>query len=203
MSSPGSVTDWLARLPEGDQEAARRLWQHYYPRLVGLALQRLRGAPGRHGDAEDVALSAFASFCRGAEQGRFPDLFGRDGLWRLLVVITARKAANLLQHERRQKRGGSRVRTFSDLQDDDPDGEGASFADLLGREPDPQFAAQTAEEARRLLAALADPRLQAVAVWKMEGRTNEEIATFLGRSVPTVERKLRLIRTLWEAEEES
>ena len=74
MSSPGSVTDGLARLPQGDQEAVRNLWQRYYPRLVGLALQQLRGAPARQADAEDVALSAFAGFCRGAERGRFPDL---------------------------------------------------------------------------------------------------------------------------------
>ena len=39
-----------------------------------------------------------------------------------------------------------------------------------------------------------------MAVWKLEGHTNEEIAALLGRSVPTVERKLRLIRKLWEGE---
>jgi DNA-directed RNA polymerase specialized sigma24 family protein len=200
MSSPGSVTDWLAGLSQGDQEAIRQLWQRYFPRLVGLARQRLRGSPARQGEAEDVALSAFDSFCRGAEQGRFPDLFDRDDLWRLLVVITARKAANLLKRERRQKRGGGVV-TFSDLPED-PGGSGPPFADLLGREPDPQFAAQAAEEARRLLAALGDPVLQSVAVWKMEGRTNEEVAALLGRSLPTVERKLRLIRALWEGEGE-
>jgi DNA-directed RNA polymerase specialized sigma24 family protein len=72
MSSPGSGTDWLSRLPQGDQEAVRRLWQRYYPRLVGLARQRLRGAPARQEDAEDVALSAFANFCRGAAGAASP-----------------------------------------------------------------------------------------------------------------------------------
>jgi len=199
VSSPGSVTDWLARLPQGDQEAVRKLWQRYYPRLVGLALQQLRGAPARQADAEDVALSAFAGFCRGAERGRFPDLFDRDDLWRLLVVMTARKAANLVRDERRQKRGGGRVVNFSDLPEDRT-GEEPPFADLLASEPDPRVAAQTAEECRRLLAALHDAGLRAVAVWKLEGHTNEEIAGLLGRSVPTVERKLRLIRKLWGGE---
>src|SRR5262245_26655766 len=200
MSSPGSVTDWLARLPQGDQEAVRQLWQRYYPRLVGLALQQLRGAPARPADAEDVALSAFAGFCRGAERGRFPDLGDRDDLWRLLVVLTARKAANLARAERRQKRGGGgRVRSFSDLPEGGT-GEEPPFADLLARDPDPQVAAQTAEECRRLLAALGDAGLRAVAVGKLEGHTNQEIAALLGRSVPTVERKLRLIRKLWGGE---
>jgi DNA-binding CsgD family transcriptional regulator len=42
--------------------------------------------------------------------------------------------------------------------------------------------------------------LRDVAVWKMEGYTNEEIAGQLGRSVPTVERKLASIRKIWERE---
>jgi DNA-binding CsgD family transcriptional regulator len=39
-----------------------------------------------------------------------------------------------------------------------------------------------------------------VALWKMEGHTNEEIAAKLQRSAGTVERKLQLIRRIWEAE---
>src|SRR5262249_36398416 len=64
--------------------------------------------PRRAADEEDVALSALASFCRGAEQGRFPRLEDRDDLWALLVVIAARKAVDLRQREGRQKRGGGR-----------------------------------------------------------------------------------------------
>ena len=53
---------------------------------------------------------------------------------------------------------------------------------------------------RRLLGLLGDTELRSVAVWKMEGWTNEEIAQQIGRSLPTVERKLRMIRGLWEKE---
>ena len=106
MAADDSVSAWLDRLQAGDPSAAHRLWQRYFPRLVGLARQKLRDAPRRVADEEDVALSAFGSFCRAAEAGRFPDLLDRDGLWRLLVVITARKAAHLLRDQGRQKRGG-------------------------------------------------------------------------------------------------
>jgi DNA-directed RNA polymerase specialized sigma24 family protein len=41
--------------------------------------------------------------------------------------------------------------------------------------------------------------LRAVAVWKMEGYSNEEIATKMNRAVGTVERKLKLIRETWQA----
>ncbi len=195
MASPGSVTYWIGRLKEGDPEAAQRLWQSYFQRLVRLARGRLRTAPRRAADEEDVALAAFDSFCRGAEAGRFPRLADRDDLWQLLVLLCARKASNLVRLERRQRRGGGKVQNLSALDDGD---EADAFANLVGREPDPEFAAQVAEECRRRLAQLDDAALQAVAVWKMEGHTNEEIAAKLGRSAGTIERKLRLIRRIWE-----
>jgi DNA-directed RNA polymerase specialized sigma24 family protein len=78
---------------------------------------------------------------------------------------------------------------------------------VIGWEPTPEFAAQMAEECRRLLDALPDAEVRSIAVWKMEGRTTEEIADRLG-VVPrdpsgARERRLRLIRTLWGEEEES
>ena len=57
-----------------------------------------------------------------------------------------------------------------------------------------------AEECGRLLSLLGDGDLRKLAIWKMEGYTNEEIAGKLGRSVPTVERKLARIRQAWERE---
>ena len=45
-----------------------------------------------------------------------------------------------------------------------------------------------------LLAGLGDEELRSVAVWKLEGYTNEEIAAQLGRAPSTVARKLQLIR---------
>ena len=47
-------------------------------------------------------------------------------------------------------------------------------------------------------------RLRQIALWKLEGRTNQEIAVSLGyQSVRTVERKLRLIRGKWKASDPS
>jgi DNA-directed RNA polymerase specialized sigma24 family protein len=67
MASGGSVTRWLQQLQAGDPAAVQRLWERYYPRLVGLARKKLRDAPRRLADEEDVALSAFHSFCRSAK----------------------------------------------------------------------------------------------------------------------------------------
>ncbi len=45
--------------------------------------------------------------------------------------------------------------------------------------------------------------LKEVAMSKVQGYTNEEIAQRLGCSLSTIERKLRLIREIWSRESES
>jgi DNA-directed RNA polymerase specialized sigma24 family protein len=195
MLSVDSVSRWIERLKGGDSAAAQKLWEAYFVRLVALARVRLRGAPRAAADEEDVALAAFDSFCRGAAAGRFPLLADGDDLWRLLVILTARKATHQAQHENRQKRGGGALQHASAL-----DGAGDAFANLIGREPDPAFAVEVAEQYRCLLDQLGDPMLEKVALWKMEGWNVVEIADKLGRSAITVARKLRLIRTIWEEE---
>jgi DNA-directed RNA polymerase specialized sigma24 family protein len=193
VSSPGSVTVWLTQLRAGQADAAQHLWEGYFRRLVGLARQKLLGRPRAAADEEDVALSAFHSFCRGVDQDRFPRLADRDDLWQLLVLLTARKAAHLIRDETRRKRGGGAVVHTSALADED-----GRLAEFIGSEPTPEFAAQVAEEYRSLLDRLGDEELRAVAVAKMEGYTNEEIARQQGCVVRTVERRLRIIRGLWQ-----
>ena len=112
MSSEGSVTHWIDILQGGDRAAVGPLWQRYFGLLVTRARAALGAAPRRAADEEDVALGAFDSFCRGVEQGRFPRLLDRDNLWQLLVVITARKAVNLLWEEA----GGSSLFESTDMQ---------------------------------------------------------------------------------------
>jgi len=201
MRPDASVTQWIDRLKAGDPGAAQKLWERYFRRLVGLARKKLRAAPRRAADEEDVALSAFDSFCRGAEQDRFPQLHDRLDLWQLLVLLTARKAFDLAQRERRQKRGGGAVLDEAALPG--PAGSSAREAALdriEGPEPTPAFAAQVAEEYGRLLERLDSPELRAVAMLKVEGYGNEEIASQLGCGLRTVERRLRLIRGIWEQE---
>jgi DNA-directed RNA polymerase specialized sigma24 family protein len=196
MSMHGSVTAWIESLKAGESAATGPLWQAYFQRLVELARLHLRGLHGADADEEDVALSVFDNFCRGAAQGRFPQLEDRGDLWQLLLVITARKAANLRKHQRRHKRGGGRVVAASAVAGDE---EADLLAEVMGREPTPELAAQAAEECRRLLGALGD-ELRPVAVARMEGYTNKEVAQRLGCHLATVERKLALIRKAWQRE---
>jgi DNA-directed RNA polymerase specialized sigma24 family protein len=193
-----SVTHWIESLKAGDAAAAAALWRRYFEALVRLARARLGGAPRAVADEEDAALAAFDSLCRGAAAGRYPRLEDRDDLWRLLVVITERKALDQARRQRRLKRGGRRiVGSPESAFGDDPDG---GLVSVVAGGPTPEFAAPAADECRRLLGRLRDDRLRRVALLRMEGYTNEEIAEQLGCGVRSVARKVELIRRAWGGE---
>jgi DNA-directed RNA polymerase specialized sigma24 family protein len=186
MSSEGSVTRWVTALKGGNKAASQALWERYHRQLVTLARKKLRAASRREADEEDVVQNAFHSFFRGVAGGRFPDLHDRDNLWRLLVVITARKAIKQIARETRMN----------------PEWEETAIAEVVGDEPTPAFAAQVTEEYQRLLDRLGDETLCRVAIWKMEGLTNDEVANQLACSRRTVARKLDTIRIIWGEEDE-
>ena len=63
-------------------------------------------------------------------------------------------------------------------------------------ESTPEEAALLAEEVENLLGRLGDPALRQIAVWKLEGHTNVEIARKQGCSLPAVERRPGIILRL-------
>lgn len=189
MSDEGSITRLLTRLRAGDPDAVAPLWQTYFTRLVELARQRLRGAARRAADEEDVALSAFDSFCRAAAAGRFPRLDDRQSLWPLLVAITAHKCVDLV---RRENRGGG-----------EPAPADFDFDTLFASEPTPDMVVQASELLTVLLKALdrtGDTDLRRIALARLEGEDLDAIAERLGCVRRTVQAKLVLIARLWERE---
>ncbi|MFO0954159.1 MAG: ECF-type sigma factor [Isosphaeraceae bacterium] len=182
MSPPDEVTLWLEQMKRGDRDPVGPLFDRYFQRVVALAASRLKGRGALAGYDEDVALSAFKSLCLGAERGRFPWLGDRDALWRLLAVITVRKAVEL--HRRKRP----------DLGPED------AIQDALSHEPAPDEVAEFSDSVDTLLGRLGDPELRQIALWKVEGHSNAEIATRLGCVERTVERKLHQIRLVWERE---
>jgi RNA polymerase sigma factor (sigma-70 family) len=190
MSSEGSVTGWIGRLQTGDAEAAQKLWDRYFRHLLGLARKKLHGRILHTADEQDVAASAFASFWQGVRGGRFPDLHDRDNVWGLLIRITTRKALDYVQYDQRKRRTHEQAELAAE--------------ELVAEELSPEAAAQVAEEFQRLLDGLDDPVLQTIALWKLEGFTNKEIAEKLSQvrrtHERTVERKLERIRAIWSQE---
>jgi RNA polymerase sigma factor (sigma-70 family) len=196
-----SVTVWIRSLStEEGEEAAQRLWEHYFERLVRLARKRLGPGKRRMSDEEDVVLSAFDSFCRGAAAGRFPRLEDRDDLWKLLVRITCRTAYDHQKRECRDKRGGGAVRGNSAFSADLKAEGCGGIEQVMGHEPTPEFAAQVVEEYEQLLGQLEDDVLREIAVLRLESYSVAEIGQRLGCSLRTVKRRLAIIRQRWEEE---
>ena len=199
LNSEDSVTMWLARLKTGDSQAGHALWQRYIKRLIGLARHKLRDAPRRMADEEDVVQSAFEGFYRGVEQNRFPRLEDREDLWQVLVMLTERKATGHKRRERAAKRGHGRVRGESAFDHGEADEDKpAGVNQVAGMEPSPEFAVELEEQLGHLLHRLQDEQLSDVALAKLEGYTNSEVAERLEMSLRSVERKLHLIRRKWE-----
>lgn len=191
------VTQWIEGLRAGDEGAVAGLWNRYFERLVQLARQRLSSTPRRMADEEDVALSVFRCLCAGAEEGRLAEISDRGDLWRVLVTMTLRKVIDQQRHLSGKKRGGGKVRGESVFfRKSEPEASPGlqQFGDGM---PTPQMMVIIEEEGQRLLEALEDEKLRQVAIWKLEGFTNDEIAAKLHLTTRSIERKLARIRERW------
>jgi DNA-directed RNA polymerase specialized sigma24 family protein len=181
----------IPALLRGEQKAVQMLWERYFEPMVRVAEARLRGAPCRAGGAEDVAVDAFLSFCAAEKrQGRFTDLSSRDNLLRLLFRFTVCEAANFRARETRRHQA---VRGDSALGEE-------GFAPCPGREPAPEGQVQLAS----LLAKLPEEtKLRSIALLRLEGLSNDEIAAACKLSRATVERRFGMIRSHLKADWEA
>jgi DNA-directed RNA polymerase specialized sigma24 family protein len=190
VSSEGSITILIGGMRSGDDEAARRIWQHFSPRVAALARKRLPIWLQRFVDGDDLANSAMCSVIMGLRQGQFQELHDRDELWALLACVTVQKARNEIAKAMCQKR--------LPLAESVPVTEEIVAPDLP-----PDLIVRAAEQFTLLIELLRKKEaiLEPIALWKFEGYTNDEIAQRLGCSLSKVARKLELIRKIWAREE--
>jgi RNA polymerase sigma factor (sigma-70 family) len=191
--SSGSITQAFQQMRMGDRLAVQELWERYFPRLVGLARKTLAGRPQRVADADDAAQSAFASFCQRVGKGQFNDLLKRDDLWNLLGTITVRKSLQQARREGAEKRGGGAI-LGEDVLYDSAD-QRRRLEDLAAQLPAQEFDL-TCEE----LLALLDEELRQIALLRLMGYRNREIAEKLDCTERKVERKLHLVRLKWDGQ---
>lgn len=197
MTSEPSVTTIIEGLKQGDPQAAELLWVKYFDKLVAAARRRLGSAPKRAYDEEDVAVSVFASLCRGAERGNFSKLTDREDLWALLLAITRQRAVDRIRHENRDKRGGGEVRGESVFVKATDGTVVLGIDQLIREEVTPDLLVELEERQQQLLAVLTDDNMRKVALLRMEGYSVKEIANEFGYTTRWVERKLELIRKKW------
>lgn len=182
-----NITYWLEQLKQDSSTAAGMLWDVYFRKLVQIASKHLPRNVRQMADGEDVALSAFKSFCLGMQQGRFEHLVNRDSLWPLLVAITLNKARQTVRKESRQKRGGDWERQ-------------ELWEDILSEGPSAEFTLQLSEQIDVLLIKLdetGDPLLRPIVLLALQGYTTKEISQQLDCALRSVQRKLMIVRRTW------
>jgi RNA polymerase sigma factor (sigma-70 family) len=195
MGAQGSVTRLIIDLRSDDAKvrevAARLVWGRYLKELLRLARSQLSARIRSREDEEDVLQSMYKSFCIRQRKGDF-DLGSRDQLWNLLVQITLRKARNTANRHLQAKRDILRedVATIHS-----PD---SVLDEIDASGPSPAEAALLNEALERRIQMLGEPELREIALLKLEGYTNTEIAAQLDCTLRTVERKLERIRTYWQ-----
>ncbi len=210
------ITDLMQQLRAGDEDASLLLWQRYADRIAEVARRAMQHSSSRVTDEEDIAIISFKSLLAGIRSGRFPEIDHREQLWRLMMIITTRKAAAALERDRRQKRGSGAVRGDSavDMQTTRRDPESVrddselvkaradsdlpeGFDRLEATSTTPDIAALMADEAESLMQQLPDDISRQLVCLKLDGHTHEEIAEKLNCNVRTVERRLKQVRDVW------
>jgi RNA polymerase sigma factor (sigma-70 family) len=198
MVPEGSVTRMIHLIRSGDPAerdmAARLIWLRYFRELLELARSNLDRRIRRREDEEDVVQSMYKSFCLRQQRGEF-DLAGRDALWKLLVTITLRKARTAAKRQGRDMRDFAREQTLP--VDDETRSAHWALEQMDAAGPSPAEAAVLNEALERRLVALADPELRQIALWRLEGYTNREIADRLDCTERSIERRLERIRSRW------
>ncbi len=197
--SQESITVWFAQLSEGNPDAAAKLWERFFDRLVGIARQQMTTTNRRIKDEEDIAAGVMAALCECARRGKLPTIQNRDDLWQQLLSWMKHDVIDHVRATNSVKRGSNRIRGDSvfDQAGNAQGYEGLGLAQIADRAATPDMLVEMDEQLRILLDRLPDPSLRTLAVSKMEGYTNEELAQNLGVSTRTIDRKLKLIRTYW------
>jgi RNA polymerase sigma factor (sigma-70 family) len=200
MTQQGSVTRLIQDLRSAEaavrEAAARQIWQRYFGALLALARRHLDARVRRREDEEDVLQSMYWSFCQRQQRGDF-DLASRDQLWKLLVTITLSKARNAAHRHRWKCRDVRREQADAARGGDVSGTPCWALEQMDAADPTPAEAAVLNEGLERRLKALGDPLLRRIALRKLEGYTNQEIAGELDVTERTVERKLERIRARW------
>lgn len=196
-SAPESITIWFEQLRHGDPDAAEKLWHRFFERLVSVAREKMATSNRRVADEEDIAAGVMTALCQCADRGKLPSIESRDDLWRLLLKWIHHDVIDHVRNSKRKKRGSDAVRGDSVFRDGHEGSAEIGFDQIQNVAVTPETLLEMEEQFTLLLGRLPDPALRRIAICKMEGFTNDEIAEAQGVSPRTIERKLNLIRKFW------
>ena len=179
----GSISGLYQQWRGGDRAGFEQLITRFRSRLLALANSALGRKYHCSPEAEDALQSAMISFWESPNRAGLGDAPDRDDLWNVLGTMTVRKVLRHQERERAQKRGGGKVVTGLPL-------------DAMARTSQDDSLETHFEELLNLL----DEELRQFAILRLIGHRNQEIAAELDCSERKVERKLQLVRAVWQEE---
>lgn len=199
MTNSDSFAGLLKQVKTGDQDAVARLWRQFYEPLKQLAGRKLTQRDRRTRDEEDLALSALNAFYKCIEEDRYSSIVDEDDVWRLLVSIVERKTIDHLRYQYAERRGKGQtggesifLKRYNAL---------GNAATGISQFPDHalhhEFQVEFLDQLNAILDKLDDPELRLIVNARIAGFTNTQIAEQIGKSVSSVERKMRLTRDIW------
>jgi RNA polymerase sigma-70 factor (ECF subfamily) len=191
MPPDDSFADLIHRLRQGDQDAARRVYDTFVRRLMGLARHRLSQPILRREDPEDIAQSAIASFFRRDRLKPF-DLRSKNDLWALLAKITLRKCGHRVEYY---------LAACRDVNREASPGPGPDESSLeiqaIARDPTADEVAMFEDTVRHLLTGMEDRDREVVSL-VLEGFSVPEIHARTQRSEYMIRKVIDKVRDRWE-----
>lgn len=186
MTEEEPAIDLIKRWRQGDQRAADLLYGRYFEqmmRIIGAQIPaKIRGrvAP------EDVAQSVFRTVFRRLRRGEFQFQDDQD-IWKLLVTVALNKTRSQTSKNLAARRDVNRETRIGDVPIDE------SLSQRLQSQPSISEVLAFRETLALLFARLANDEVEVIQL-RLEGYTQEEIATRLQVTTRTVRRKLTTIR---------
>ena len=200
---PNSVTLWLRAIEQNDESGAQKLFDRYFERLVVLARKKLQNSSRRVVDEEDIAITSFYDCLANIKDSQYPQVKDRTHLWRLLVKITECRVHDAIRRQTTTKRGSGRVRGESIFLTSAETLGTRGLAEIPDQLPSSADLTSLSDEFDSLLGILPDDNLRNVAKLVIAGFSTAEISERLNRTQRTIQRRIEMIKEIWNAEKNS
>ena len=195
--SNDTISFWVRELQTGNRAAASVLWERYKIPLTQFGRSLLDSRVRRTFDENDFASVSFHRFLQVLERGTTREIQSREQAWRLLSKIAKNLMLDEVDAQQAQKRGGGKIH-----------GDSLFFSREWGQEEGlwgtaiEESCLIDTEEFHQFLDGLGDATLKAIALALFQGVPKAVIASSSSVSVRTVERKLVLLKRLWDSRSE-
>ena len=177
--SPQLLTKWR----NGDEDAAKQLFDDFSQRLTALAEKFLSGKFSGRLDGEDVVQSVFRTFFVRSARGEFPVQDTME-IWRVLSYLTKTKAQNRARHHSYAMRDVEKEVCATEL----------TWQSVVSSStPDPEEVAVFAEQLEAILEGLPEDYCS-IMMLRLDGYNHTEISKELGISRQTVHRAMNVLQ---------